>query len=82
MKLDLAPLTPYLMFIFGCVITYIGYTTKKILENIEHSVSKTADKVESHAIEISGIHATLAGHNVEISNIKSNIDGIKKSVKL
>lgn len=82
MKLELAQATPYIMFIFGCVITYIGWTTKKILENIEHSVSKTADKVESHAIEISGIHATLAGHNVEISNIKSNIDGIKKSAKL
>lgn len=82
MKLDLTQMTPYLMFVFGCVITYIGYTTKKILENIEHSVSKTADKVESHAIEISGIHATLTGHGVEITNIKSNIDEIKKNVKI
>jgi len=82
MNLELTQLTPYIMFVFGCIITYIGYTTKKILENIEHSVEKTADKVELHSIEISSIHATLAGHQVEITNIKSQVEGTKKNVRI
>lgn len=82
MKTDLVSATPLITLIFGCFISYIGWTTKKILENIEHSVNKTIEKVETHANEISDIHSTLRIHDMRISDIKTDVVEIRKNVKI
>lgn len=82
MKLDLFYATPIITFFFGCFISYIGWTTKKILENIEHTVKKTSDKVEYHTSEISNLHATVKIHDMQIHDIKASVVEIKKSVKI
>jgi hypothetical protein len=74
--------TPIITLIFGCFISYIGWTTKKILENIESTVKKTADKVEYHAGEISDIHTVLKIHDLMITNLQGEVVEIKKSAKM
>ena len=82
MKMEYFQATPIITLIFGCFISYIGWTTKKILENIEQTVKKTADKVEYHTNEISEIHTVLKIHDMIIHDIKSDVVEIKKSVKI
>ncbi len=82
MKMEYFQATPIITLIFGCFISYIGWTTKKILENIESTVKKTADKVEYHASEISDIHTVLKIHDLMITNLQGDVVEIKKSAKM
>jgi hypothetical protein len=79
MHVELASYTPYILFIFGIVITYIGWTTKKILENIENAIKSTAKKVDYHDRHITEILAILKVHDFKIQSINDDIVMLKKS---
>lgn len=82
MKSDISMATPIIMFVFGTVMSYLGWATKKILENIEKTVEKTSVKVDEQGSEIAEIHTTLKIHDHRISEIKSEVVEIKKSGKM
>jgi len=82
MKIELASLTPYILFIFGLIITYIGWTTKKILENIEAAIKATAKKVDYHDRHITEIFGTLKLHENKFDTLNDRIDELRKSDKI
>ncbi len=82
MSIELGSLTPYFLFFFGVVITYIGWTTKKILENIETAIKKTAEKVDHHEQHITEILTVLKVHDYQINLLNSEVVELKKSVKI
>jgi hypothetical protein len=82
MKLELATLTPYFLFLFGLIITYIGWTTKKILENIESAIKETAKKVDHHDRHITEILTVLKVHDYQLNLLNSEVVELKKSGKI
>jgi hypothetical protein len=82
MTMHLSTMTPYFLFFFGVIITYIGWSTKKILENIEQSIKETAKKVDGHDIHISEIVSTLKIHDIKIDVLHSEVVELKKSGKI
>lgn len=82
MKLELSLLTPYFLFFFGVIITYIGWSTKKILENIESAIKETAQKVDHHDHHISEILSILKIHDIKIEVLNSEVVELKKSGKI
>lgn len=82
MKLELSLLTPYFLFFFGIIITYIGWSTKKILENIESAIKETAQKVDRHDHHISEILSILKIHDIKIEVLNSEVVELKKSGKI
>ncbi len=81
MILEVASITPYILFFFGIVITYIGWTTKKILENIEYTIKSTSEKVDHHDHNISEIISILKVHDFRIEDLKSEVIELKKTSK-
>jgi hypothetical protein len=82
MHLELSNLTPYFLFFFGVVITYIGWSTKKILENIESAIKDTAEKVDNHDHHIMEILSLIKVHDVKIEVLQSEVVELKKSGKI
>ncbi len=82
MKLELASMTPYILFMFGLIITYIGWTTKKILENIEKAIEKTANKVDRHDHHISEILSVLKIHDLKIQSLNDHVEELRNSDKI
>ena len=82
MVLEIAGITPYLLFFFGVVITYIGWSTKKILENIEYTIKATSEKVDNHDHHISEILSVLKVHDFRIEDLKSEVVELKKAGKI
>ena len=78
MKLELSHLTPYILFMFGLVMTYIGWTTKKILENIEDAIKKTSEKVDNHDHHIAEILSVIRVHDFKIDNLHTEVVQLKK----
>lgn len=75
-------LTPIILFAFGVIITYIGWASKKILENIELSISKTAAKVEEHADEITTIKSDVKLHGHRLTHLEGEVVQIRKSGRM
>jgi hypothetical protein len=82
MSLELTSLTPYFLFFFGVVITYIGWSTKKILENIESAIKDTSEKVDHHDRHIAEILTVLKVHDFQINLLNSEVVELKKSGKI
>ena len=82
MKIDISLFTPYIMFFFGIVITYIGWSTKKILENIEGTIKKTAERVDDHSEHITAIQSDIKVHDIRIVSLERDVVEIKKGVKI
>jgi hypothetical protein len=81
MKLELTAITPYFLFFFGIVITYIGWSTKKILENIEDAIKNTAHKVDIHDQNISEMISFIKIHDIKIEGLALEIDELKRNLK-
>jgi hypothetical protein len=77
LKLELSQITPYFLFFFGIVITYIGWSTKKILENIEEAIKVTSAKVDYHDHHITEILSTLKVHEFRIEELKDSVKKIE-----
>ena len=82
MKTDMATFTPYILFFFGLIITYIGWSAKKILENIEGTIKNTAAKVEDHTQYITSIQTDIRVHAIRIDSIEREVVEIKKNGKI
>lgn len=82
LKVELSQITPYFLLLFGVIITYIGWSTKKILENIEDAIKKTSAKVDHHDNHITEILSILKVHDFRIEDLKTEIVEIKKSGKI
>lgn len=82
LKVELSQITPYFLLLFGVIITYIGWSTKKILENIEDAIKKTSAKVDHHDSHITEILSILKVHDFRIEDLKTEIVEIKKSGKI
>lgn len=82
MPMELSKFTPYFLFFFGIIITYIGWSTKKILENIEEAIKTTSLKVDIHDRHISDILSTLKVHDYQIEKINSEVVSFKKSGRI
>lgn len=82
MKLELTPLTPYFLFFFGVIITYIGWTTKKILENIEAAIKDTSEKVDHHDRNITEILTVLKVHDYQINLLNAEVVELKKNGRI
>jgi hypothetical protein len=82
MTLQLATLTPYILFFFGIIITYIGWSTKKILESIELSIKDTAQKVDHHDRHISEILTVLKVHDYQINLLNAEVVELKKGARI
>jgi hypothetical protein len=79
MKIELSQFTPYFLFFFGIVITYIGWSTKKILENIEHAIKSTAQKVDIHEHNLSEIISIIKIHDMKIESLAIDVDELRRS---
>jgi hypothetical protein len=79
MKIELSQFTPYFLFFFGIVITYIGWSTKKILENIEHAIKSTAQKVDIHEHNLSEIISIIKIHDMKIESLAVDIDDLRRN---
>ena len=79
MKIELSQFTPYFLFFFGIVITYIGWSTKKILENIEDAIKSTAKKVDIHEHNLSEIIAIIKIHDMKIESLAVDIDDLRRN---
>jgi hypothetical protein len=79
MQLELSSMTPYFLFFFGIVITYIGWSTKKILENIEMAIKDTAQKVDHHDRHITEILTVLKVHDYQLNLLNAEVVELKKS---
>lgn len=82
MQLELSSLTPYFLFFFGVIITYIGWTTKKILENIESAIKETAEKVDHHDRHITEILTVLKVHDYQINLLNAEVVELKKNGRM
>lgn len=82
MKEQLSALTPYVLFMFGIIVTYIGWSTKKILSNIEEKLSFFASKFEDHENELQELQLSVQRHDIEIRHLQSEVVEIKKSGKM
>jgi hypothetical protein len=82
MSLELNSMTPYFLFFFGVVITYIGWTTKKILENIETAIRETAKKVDHHDQHITEILTVLKVHDYQLNLLNAEVVELKKGGKI
>lgn len=82
MTLELSSLTPYFLFFFGIIITYIGWSTKKILENIESAIKETAEKVDHHDRHITEILTVLKVHDYQLNLLNAEVVELKKSGKI
>ena len=78
LKIELSQLTPYFLFFFGVVITYIGWSTKKILENIEAAIKQTSEKVDHHDHHITEILSILKVHDLRIHELKEKVKKIEE----
>ena len=79
MKIELSQFTPYFLFFFGIVITYIGWSTKKILENIEHAIKSTAQKVDIHEHNLSEIISIIKIHDMKIESLAIEVDELRRN---
>jgi hypothetical protein len=79
MKIELSQFTPYFLFFFGIVITYIGWSTKKILENIEHAIKSTAQKVDIHEHNLSEIISIIKIHDMKIESLAIDVDELRRN---
>jgi hypothetical protein len=79
--LEMSEAMQYALFFFGVTITYIGWSTKKILENIEEAIRNTSEKVDIHEQNINKIITNLQVHEFKINDMKVQIDDIKKTIK-
>jgi hypothetical protein len=79
MKIELSQFTPYFLFFFGIVITYIGWSTKKILENIEHAIKSTAQKVDIHEHNLSEIISIIKIHDMKIESLAVDVDELRRN---
>jgi hypothetical protein len=70
------------MFFFGIVITYIGWSTKKILQNIEEAINKTAKRVDDHSLHISDLQTDIKIHSIRIDGLEREVVEIRKSGKM
>lgn len=82
MTMQLSSITPYILFLFGMTITYIGWSTKKILENIEVSIKETARKVDHHDQHITEILTVLKVHDYQINLINAEVVELKKNGRM
>jgi hypothetical protein len=82
MSLELSSVTPYFLFFFGIIITYIGWTTKKILENIETAIKETAVKVDHHDHHITEILTVLKVHDYQLNLLNAEVVELKKGGKI
>lgn len=82
LKMSLTHMTPHFLFFFGIIITYIGWSTKKILENIEDAIKQNTIKVDNHEHHISEILSILKVHDFRLDNLKSEVVELKKSGKI
>jgi len=82
MNIEFSHATPYFLFMFGLIITYIGWSTKKILENIEEAIKITSEKVDNHDHHITQILSVLRLHEFRIDDLKSEVVELKKSDKI
>ena len=74
--------TPYLLFFFGIIITYIGWTTKKILENIEKSLHNNTTRLDRHDQVISELDAVQRLHGQRIKLVERDVVEIRKWSKI
>ena len=81
MKIELSQFTPYFLFFFGIVITYIGWSTKKILENIEHAIKSTAQKVDIHEHNLSEIISIIKIHDMKIESLAVDVDELRRNLR-
>jgi len=79
MKIELSQFTPYFLFFFGIVITYIGWSTKKILENIEDAIKSTAQKVDIHEHNLSEIISIIKIHDMKIESLAIDVDELRRN---
>jgi len=79
MKIELSQFTPYFLFFFGIVITYIGWSTKKILENIEHAIKSTAQKVDIHEHNLSEIISIIKILDMKIESLAIVVDELRRN---
>ena len=82
MSLELNSVTPLFLFFFGVVITYIGWSTKKILENIETAIKETAAKVDHHDHHITEILTVLKVHDYQLNLLNAEVVELKKGGKI
>lgn len=82
LKVEFSQYTPYFLFLFGIIITYIGWTTKKILENIEYAIKNTSEKVDNHDYHISEILSILKIHDFKIEILNSEVVQLKKDDRI
>lgn len=82
MLLSIESMIPYMALLFGSVMTYTAWASKKILENIEASVKSTSNKVSEHEKTIARLESSLLYESLRVTEIKVEVGILRNHGKL
>lgn len=82
MKIELSHATPYLIFFFGCLGTFIAWSTKEILQNIKDDLKELSGTTRDHGQRLNSMESFKTLIEFKVQTLDSKVDKIAKAGKI
>lgn len=75
-------LTPYILFFFGIIMSFIGVLIKMAITNMQNSIDKALKSVETVAVDVSELKLAKELMKMRLENHASELHFIKSHLEL